>query len=341
MIKPSSNFRQKIARFKANRRAYYAFVVFAALCFLSFAAPFIANDKPLVVRYDGHWYFPVFTAYPETAFGGEFKTQADFKDPYVREKINEKGFFIMPPVPFSYDTVNYRAAKPAPSAPSRDNLLGTDDSGRDVLARLLYGLRFSLAFGVVLTVLSCAAGVAAGALQGYFGGRVDLIFQRFLEIWGSLPQLFILIIVSGMIAPSFWSLLIILLLFSWTALVPVVRAEFLKARKSDYVKAAIACGVPDVVIIFRHILPNALVAAFTYLPFILAGAVVSLTALDFLGFGLPAGTPSLGELVRQGKENLQAPWLALSAFVSLAVLLSVLVFIGEGVRDAFNPRKNR
>lgn len=341
MIKIPQELKRKFMRFKTNKRAYYALFVFMFLLFVSLGASFIANDKPLVVRYDGQWFFPVLKAYPETVFGGEFKTQTDFTDPYIRRKINEKGFYVMPLIPFSYDTVNYRSSAPAPSAPNKVNYLGTDDLGRDVLARLLYGMRFSLVFGLTLTVFSSALGILAGAVQGYFGGKIDLWFQRFLEIWGSLPQLFILIIVSGVIAPNFWTLLFILLLFSWTALVPVVRAEFLKARKSDYVKAAAALGVPDFKIIFRHILPNALVATFTYLPFILAGAVVSLTALDFLGFGLPAGTPSLGEAVRQGKENLQAPWLALSAFFSLAVLLSVLVFIGEGVRDAFNPRKKK
>lgn len=341
MIKPSLELKQKFVRFKANRRAFYASAVFAFLLTVAFCAPFIANDKPLIVRYDGAWYFPVLANHPETTFGGDFETTADYRDAFVQDKINEKGFFVMPLIPFSYDTVNYHTRTPAPSAPDKTNRLGTDDLGRDVLARLLYGMRFSLAFGIILTVLSCFLGIVAGAVQGYFGGWFDLIFQRFLEIWGSLPQLFILITVSGMIMPGFWTLLPVLLLFSWTTLVPVVRAEFLKARKSDYVKAAAALGVSDVKIIFRHILPNALVATITYLPFILAGAVVSLTALDFLGFGLPAGTPSLGELVRQGKENLQAPWLALSAFFSLAILLTVLVFIGEGVRDAFNPRKNK
>lgn len=333
--------RERWRKFKSNRRGFYAFILFCVILAFVSAAGFIANDKPLVVRYDGEWYFPVFNEYPETAFGGKFKTAADYKDPYVQDCINKKGFFIMPPVAFSYDTINYNLPSPAPSAPDRENWLGTDDLGRDVLARLIYGMRSSLFFGLILTALSSAIGIFAGAVQGYFGGKVDLFAQRFLEIWGSLPQLFVLIIVSSIIAPGFWTLLFVLLLFSWTALVPVVRAEFLRARNFDYVKAAYAMGTPDFIIIFRHVFPNAMVATLTYLPFILSGAVVSLTALDFLGFGMPAGAPSLGDLVRQGKENLQAPWLAVSAFVSLAFLLTVLVFIGEAVRDAFDPRKNK
>ena len=333
--------RERWRKFKSNKRGWYAFIAFCAVFALSLCADFIANDKPLVVRYDGRWYFPIVRNYPETVFGGTFKTAADYKDPYVRKKINEKGFFIMPPVPFSYDTVAYDLPSPAPSAPDRRNWLGTDDLGRDVLARLIYGTRSSLLFGVMLTVVSSLVGVVAGAAQGYFGGKIDLFAQRFLEIWGALPQLFVLIVVSAVIAPGFWTLLLVMLLFSWTALVPVVRAEFLRVRNFDYVKAAYALGVPDFVIIFRHVFPNAMVATLTYLPFILSGAVVSLTALDFLGFGLPPGEPSLGDLVRQGKENLQAPWLAASAFASLAFLLSVLVFVGEAARDAFDPRKNK
>ena len=333
--------RERWRKFKANKRGYYAFILFCFILVFVSAADFIANDKPLVVRYDGQWYFPILKEYPETVFGGTFKTAADFRDPYVQNKINEKGFYIMPPVPFSYDTVNYNLPSPAPSAPGAENWLGTDDQGRDVLARLIYGLRSSLLFGLILTAVSSAIGVFAGAVQGYFGGKVDLFAQRFLEIWGSLPQLFVLIIVSSIIAPGFWTLLFVLLLFSWTALVPVVRAEFLRARNFDYVKAAYALGVPDFTIIFKHVFPNAMVATLTYLPFILSGAVVSLTALDFLGFGMPPGSPSLGDLVRQGKENLQAPWLAACAFAALAFLLTVLVFIGEAVRDAFDPRKNK
>ena len=333
--------KQRWHKFKANKRGFYAFIVFCIVLVLTSMADFIANDKPIVVRYDGNWYFPIFRQYPETVFGGTFKTTADYKDPYLQKKIDEKGFFVMPLIKYSYDTINYNLPTPAPSAPTRENWLGTDDLGRDVLARLIYGMRYSLLFGLLLTALSSAIGIFAGAVQGYFGGKLDLFAQRFLEIWGSLPQLFVLIIVSSLIVPGFWTLLFVLLLFSWTALVPVVRAEFLRARNFDYVRAAYALGVPHLKIIFRHVFPNAMVATLTYLPFILSGAVVSLTALDFLGFGLPPGSPSLGDLVRQGKENLQAPWLAASAFMSLAFLLTVLVFIGEAVRDAFDPRKNK
>ncbi|MBR1778754.1 MAG: ABC transporter permease [Alphaproteobacteria bacterium] len=337
----NERIKQRWQKFKANKRGFYAFIVFCLVLVLTSMADFIANDKPIVVYYDGKLYFPIFEEYPETVFGGTFKTTADYKDPYLQKKINEKGFFIMPLIEYSYDTINYNLPTPAPSAPTRENWLGTDDLGRDVLARLIYGMRCSLLFGLLLTVLSSAVGIFVGALQGYFGGRLDLFAQRFLEIWGSLPQLFVLIIVSSLIVPGFWTLLFVLLLFSWTALVPVVRAEFLRARNFDYVRAAYALGVPHLTIIFRHVFPNAMVATLTYLPFILSGAVVSLTALDFLGFGLPPGSPSLGDLVRQGKENLQAPWLAASAFVSLAFLLTALVFIGEAVRDAFDPRKNK
>ena len=331
---------EKWRKFKASKRGFYALTLFLAVFFVSLFADFVANDKPLVVYYGGQWYFPIVSNPPETAFGGEFLTPADYKDPFVRRKINENGFFVMPPIPYRYDTIVYDLPLPAPSAPSLKNWLGTDDLGRDVAARLIYGVRFSLLFGLLLTVCSSVIGIAAGAVQGYFGGKVDLFGQRFLEIWGSLPQLFILIIVSGMVTAGFWPLLFVLLLFSWTALVPVVRAEFLRVRNFDYVKAAHALGASDIRIMARHVFPNAMVATLTYLPFILSGAVVSLTALDFLGFGLPPGEPSLGELVRQGKENLQAPWLAATAFVALAFLLTVLVFIGEAVRNAFDPRKN-
>ncbi len=331
---------EKWRKFKASKRGFYAFWMFLTVFFVSLGAEFVANDKPLVVYFDGQWYFPIVDNPPETVFGGEFLTPADYKDPFVRRKINENGFFVMPPIPYRYDTIVYDLPLPAPSAPSLKNWLGTDDLGRDVAARLIYGVRFSLLFGLLLTVCSSVIGIAAGAVQGYFGGKVDLFGQRFLEIWGSLPQLFILIIVSGMVTAGFWPLLFVLLLFSWTALVPIVRAEFLRVRNFDYVKAAHALGASDARIMARHVFPNAMVATLTYLPFILSGAVVSLTALDFLGFGLPPGEPSLGELVRQGKENLQAPWLAATAFVALAFLLTVLVFIGEAVRNAFDPRKN-
>lgn len=331
--------RRRWANFKANRRGYAAAWVLAALIALSCIAEFIANDRPVLVIYDGGWYFPVVKDYPETAFGGDFDTAADYRDPVVKGLIEANGRMIWPPIRYHYDTINFDLAVPAPAPPSADNWLGTDAQGRDVLARLIYGFRLSLAFGLVLAVASSLIGVAAGAVQGYFGGLTDLVFQRFIEIWGGLPQLFILIIVSSMITPGFGTLLTVLLLFSWTALVGVVRAEFLRARNFDYVRAARALGMSDVGIMARHVLPNAMVATVTFLPFILAGAVTALTSLDFLGYGLPPGSPSLGELLRQGKENLQAPWLGITGFLAVAGMLTLLVFVGEAVRDAFDPRK--
>ena len=306
---------------------------------VSLPAEFIANDKPLVVRFDGALYFPVVSRYPETEFGGDFETEADYRDPFVQELIEAKGWMVWPLIPFSYDTINYDLDQPAPAPPSAQNWLGTDDQARDVVARLIYGFRISVLFGLVLTVLSSIIGVAAGAVQGYFGGWLDLIFQRFMEIWSGLPVLYLLIILASVVEPNFWWLLGLMLLFSWMGLVGVVRAEFLRARNFDFVRAARALGVSDAGIMFRHILPNAMVATLTFLPFILTGSVTILTSLDFLGFGLPPGSPSLGELLNQGKNNLQAPWLAFTGFFTLAIMLSVLVFIGEAVRDAFDPRK--
>jgi microcin C transport system permease protein len=291
------------------------------------------------VRFNGARYFPVFADYPETTFGGEFPTAADYRDPAVKTLVAAKGWMLWPPIPFSYTTINYDLPSPAPSPPSQVNWLGTDDQGRDVLARLIYGFRISVLFGLLLTGLSSIVGVAAGAVQGYFGGLIDLGFQRFIEIWGGLPMLYMLIIMASFIEPNFWWLLGLMLLFSWTALVDVVRAEFLRARNFDYVRAARALGVSDRVIILRHVLPNATVATITFLPFILNGSITTLTSLDFLGFGLPPGSPSLGELLAQGKANLQAPWLGLTAFFVLASMLSLLIFVGEAVRDAFDPRK--
>lgn len=333
--------RRRLAAFRANRRGFWSLWVFLALFGVSLFAEFLANDRPLLVSYGGALYAPVFKDYPETTFGGDFPTPADYRDPFVAEKIRADGWMIWPPIRFSYATVNYDLGRPTPAPPSAENWLGTDDQGRDVLARLIYGFRVSVLFGLALTVTASAIGVAAGAVQGYFGGWVDLVFQRFLEIWSSLPQLFILIIVSSAIVPGFWTLLAILLLFSWTALVGVVRAEFLRARNFEYVRAARALGLSDARIVVRHVLPNAMVATITFLPFVLSGAVVALTSLDFLGLGLPPGSASLGDLLRQGKENLQAPWLGLSGFVVVSLLLSLLVFVGEAVRDAFDPRKTR
>jgi microcin C transport system permease protein len=318
--------RRRWHNFRANRRGWWSFWIFLVLFCISMGAELIANDKPILVYYDGDFFLPMVKAYPETVFGGFLETETEYKDPEVRELIEEKGWLIWPAIPFSYDSINFDLTVPAPSPPSAVNWLGTDDQGRDVVARLIYGF-------------SSFIGVAAGAVQGYFGGWLDLVFQRFIEIWSGMPQLYLLIILASVVEPNFWWLLGLLLLFSWMALVGVVRAEFLRARNFEYVKAARALGVSDVLIMARHVLPNAMVATLTFLPFILSGAITTLTALDFLGFGMPPGSPSLGELLNQGKNNLQAPWLVLTSFSVLAVLLSLLIFIGEAVRDAFDPRK--
>jgi len=332
---------RRLRNFCANRRGFWSLWIFLVIFILTLFAEFIANDKPFLVKYDGDFYSPVFVDYAETTFGGDFPTTADYRDPFIKKQIESKGWMIWPPIPYSYDTINYKLPVPAPAPPSAQNWLGTDDQGRDVLARLIYGFRISVLFGLILTAISPVIGVAAGAVQGYFGGVVDLLFQRFIEIWQGLPVLFLLIILASIVEPNFWWLLGLLLLFSWTSLVGVVRAEFLRARNLDYVRAAHALGVNNSTIMFKHILPNAMVATLTFLPFILSGSVVTLTALDFLGFGLPPGSPSLGELLNQGKANLQAPWLGITAFIILATMLSLLIFIGEAVRDAFDPRKNQ
>jgi microcin C transport system permease protein len=331
---------RRLRNFRANRRGFWSLWIFLVLFGATLFAEFIANDKPLLVRYDGGYYVPVFRAYPETVFGGVFETEADYRDPEVKRLIAEKdGWTVWPLIPFSYRTVNYDLKVPAPAPPSADNWLGTDDQARDVVARVIYGFRISVLFGLTLTIFGSIIGVAAGAVQGYFGGLTDLLFQRFIEIWSGLPTLFLLIILSSVVEPNFWWLLGIMLLFGWMALVGVVRAEFLRARNFDYVRAARALGVDNFTIIRRHVLPNAMVATFTFLPFVLNGSITTLTSLDFLGFGLPPGSPSLGELLAQGKANLQAPWLGITAFAVLAVMLSLLIFIGEAVRDAFDPRK--
>ena len=330
--------------FKANRRGLISLWLFGLLFFVTLFAEFLANDKPLFIWHEGRAFTPVFSVYAETEFGGDFATEADYRDPFVVELIEgadgEKGgFMIWPPLRYSYDTINLDLDRPAPAPPSTDNWLGTDDQGRDVLARLIYGFRISVLFGLVLTLASSVIGIAAGAVQGYFGGWVDLSMQRFIEIWTSVPSLYLLIIMAAVIEPSFWVLLGILLLFSWVALVGVVRAEFLRARNFEYVEAARALGVSNLTIMRRHLLPNAMVATLTFMPFILNASITTLTSLDFLGFGLPPGSPSLGELLAQGKANLQAPWLGLSGFFTIAIMLSLLIFIGEAVRDAFDPRK--
>ena len=331
--------RRRLDNFNANRRGYWSLWIFLFIFFVTLFAEFIANDKPLLVRYDGEFYMPVFVKYTETTFGGDFETEAEYTDPEVAELIEEKGWIVWPLIPYSYQTINYDLPTPAPSAPSAENWLGTDDQGRDVVARLIYGFRISVLFGLALTILSSVVGIAAGAVQGYYGGWIDLLAQRALEVWGGVPVLYILIILASVIIPSFWTLLGLMILFSWTSLVGLVRAEFLRARNFDYVRAARALGVTDRVIMVRHVLPNAMVSTLTFLPFILNGSVTTLTALDFLGFGLPPGSPSLGELLNQGRSNLQAPWLGLSGFVVVALMLSLLTFIGEAVRDAFDPRK--
>lgn len=332
--------RRRLDGFKANKRGYYAFWLFLILFGLAMAAELIANDKPLLLYVNGEAFAPIFKAYPETTFGGEFETEARYRDPYLKKLIEEKGgFMIWPLIPFSYNTINYDLTVPAPAPPSADNWLGTDDQGRDVLARMIYGFRISVLFGLTLTLFSSIIGVCAGAVQGYFGGLTDLLMQRVMEVWGGMPVLYLLIIMASLVQPNFWWLLILMLLFSWMSLVHVVRAEFLRARNLDYVRAAKALGASDTLVMFKHVLPNAMVATLTYLPFVLNHSITTLTALDFLGFGLPPGSPSLGELLNQGKNNLQAPWLGISAFSILAFMLTLLIFIGEAVRDAFDSRK--
>ena len=330
---------RKIINFKNNRRGLYSFYIFMLILIFTMPAEFIANEKPLLIKYDNNFYFPIIENYAETVFGGDFETTADYKDSFVTDLIKEKGWLVWPLIKFNHQTVNYNLDVPAPSPPSFENLLGTDDQARDVLARLIYGFRISILFGLLLTFFSSIIGITFGAIQGYLGGVTDLLGQRFIEIWTGMPVLYLLIIVGSIITPSFWILLILLLLFSWMSLVGVVRAEFLRARNFDYVKAAKCLGMSDRRLIIKHLLPNAMVATITYLPFILAASVTTLTSLDFLGFGLPPGSASLGELLNQGKNNLQAPWLGITGFISISILLSLLVFIGEAVRDAFDPRK--
>jgi microcin C transport system permease protein len=332
--------RRRWERFKKNRRGYVSAWIFAALFTISLFSEFVANDRPILARYDGRFYFPVFKNYSELVFGGEFDIDADYRDPYIIERIEAKGWMIRPLIPFSYGVINYNLPSPAPSPPSRENWFGTDDRGRDVAARLLYGFRISVLFGLTLTIVSSIIGIALGALQGYYGGFFDIIVQRFMEVWSGMPTLFLLIILSSVVEPTFWWLLGITLLFGWMSLVGVVRAEFLRARNFEYVLAARAMGMRHSRIMFVHILPNAMTSALSYLPFILGGSITTLTSLDFLGFGLPVGSPSLGELLAQGKANLQAPWLGIAAFVTLALTMTLLVFIGEGVRDALDPRSN-
>ena len=327
--------------FKNNTRAYISLTLFVAIFVLSLFSELISNDKPLIVKYKNNFYFPSIMEYSDAFFGGDFPTPADYSDDLIKNNINKNGWMIMPLIPYSFNTVDYHLDKSTPSAPDKKHLLGTDEEGRDVLARVLYGIRLSIIFAFLLTLVSSVIGIFIGAVQGYFGGKIDLIFQRFIEIWDSLPQLFILIIIASVFLPTFWGLLLILLLFSWTGLTSMVRAEFLRTRNFEYVKAAKVLGVGDFKIMFRHILPNALVTTVTFVPFIMAEAITALSALDFLGLGLPQDYPSLGDLVRQGKDNLHAPWIGITIFVVLSSLLSMLIFIGEGVRDVFDTRNTR
>ena len=329
----------RVQRFKQNKLSFGCLIVFIIIFVLSLAAELIANDKPLLVKYEQSLYLPVFKAYPETTFGGVFETEADYKDPVVQQLIADRGWAVWPLIEFSYQTPNLDLAVPVPSAPTAQNWLGTDDQGRDVLARILYGLRVSLLFGFALTFASAALGILVGAIQGYYGGWVDLIGQRVLEVWGGLPMLFMVMILVSMFTPSVYWLFVIMLLFGWTTLVGLVRAEFLRARNFDYVRAARSLGVTDRTIMFRHILPNAMSSSLSQLPFMLTANITALTALDFLGYGLPPDAASLGELLLQGKNNLNAPWLALSGFFTLAIVLSLLIYIGEATRDAFDPRR--
>ena len=359
--------RRRLANFRANRRGYWSAVIFTVLFVLSLFAELIANDRPIIMQYKGEWLFPVLIDYPDEKFGG-FLAQTDYRAPETRKEIEENGWALWPPIPYADNTYMRDLPTPAPSPPTwmlsdaecrpvaeragvkvegrelgcRDiewHWLGTDNATRDVLARVIYGFRISILFGLVLAGISSVIGVIAGAVQGYFGGWTDLIFQRIIEIWGAIPTLYLIIIMSAFLVPSFFTLLGILTLFSWTALVGVVRAEFLRARNFEYVRAARALGLSNVRIMTRHLLPNAMVATLTFLPFILNGSVTTLTSLDYLGFGLPPGSPSLGELLAQGKDNINAPWLGLTGFFVVATMLSLLVFAGEAVRDAFDPRK--
>lgn len=336
---PTPTTRRRLANFRANRRGLWALRIFAVLFTFTLFSDFIANDKPVLIGFDGGLYMPIFKEYPETEFGGFFPTEADYRDPAVIELIEEKGWMLWPIIRFSHDTIDTDAGEVAPAPPSSRHWLGTDDQHRDVLARVLYGFRLSVLFGLSLTVISCIVGVAAGAVQGYFGGLTDLLMQRGIEIWHSIPSLYVLIIVASLVKPTFFILLLVLLLFSWVALVGVVRAEFLRARNFEYVTAARALGVGNTSIIVKHLLPNAMVATITFMPFILNGSIATLTALDLLGFGLPPEYPSLGELLRQGKNHTHAPWLGITAFMTISVLLSLLIFIGEAIRDAFDPKK--
>lgn len=338
--KISPIWQARINRFKRNRLGFFSLIIFGVIFLACLGANVIANDKPIAVKYQNHWYFPIVKAYPETTFGGVFETETNYQDPVVKDMINQHGYMIEPVIPFADQTPSVSRDVPFPAPPNAQNWLGTDDQGRDVLARVLYGLRVSLLFGLALTLAGSLIGIAVGAVQGYYGGWVDLVGQRLMEVWGGLPQLFMIIILVSLFSPSVYWLFALMLLFGWMGLVGLVRAEFLRARNFDYVRSAKAMGVADSTIMFRHILPNAMSSSLSQLPFILTANVTALTTLDYLGYGLPPGSPSLGELIAQGKDNLDAPWLALAGFFTLTIVLSLLIFIGEALRDAFDPRQS-
>ncbi len=332
--------RRRWRAFKKNRRGYYSLILFLLLFVTSLFAEVLSNDKPLLVIYEGHQYYPLLKSYPETVFGGDFETETDYRDPYILEKLTSgTNRVYFPPNPYSYNSINLNLDQPVPSAPTRENLLGTDDRGRDVLARLIYGFRLSVLFGFALTIVGTVLGIMAGAVQGYFGGRTDLVFQRFIEIWSAMPELYLLIIFASIFKPSLLLLLILLSMFGWMGLSDYVRAEFLKGRNMEYVKAAKALGVGNLTIMYRHLLPNGMTPVITFLPFRMSGAILALTSLDFLGLGVPPSTPSLGELLAQGKANIDAWWLSLSTFLVLVGMLVLLIFIGEALREAFDPRR--
>lgn len=339
MIRLSPVNQARWTRFRHNKRGFWSLWLFSIIFVLSLFSELIANDRPLLVNFDNSWYFPVLVDYSESDFGGPLPTRADYQDPWLQQQIANHGWALWAPIRFGATSINYATTQPFPSAPSASNWLGTDANGGDVLARILYGTRISILFGLMLTICTSVIGVLVGAIQGYYGGRVDLWGQRFIEVWSGMPTLFLIILLSSVLQPNVWWLLGITTLFGWMGLVGVVRAEFLRTRNFDYIRAARALGVGDTAIIVRHMLPNAMVATLTFLPFILCGSITTLASLDFLGFGLPLGSPSLGELLLQGKNNLQAPWLGITAFISLALLLSLLIFIFEAVRDAFDPHK--
>ncbi|WP_130472729.1 ABC transporter permease [Candidatus Magnetaquicoccus inordinatus] len=340
MWSPSPLVRRRWRRFQAHRRGFHSLWIFALLFVLSLGAELLANDKPLLIHYQGSYYFPLWQSYPETTFGGDFATEADYRDPYILSRLQQSpNWLLFPPIPYRFDTIDGQLRHPAPAPPDRQHLLGTDDRARDIVARLLYGFRLSVLFALTLTLIGTLLGILAGAVQGYFGGYTDLLLQRLIEIWGSMPELYLLIIFASLFNPSLLLLILLLSLFGWMSLADYVRAEFLRARNMAYVKAARAMGATDQTIMFRHLLPNAMTPVITFLPFRISGTILALTSLDFLGLGVPPSTPSLGELLQQGKANMEAWWISLSTFTVLVTMMLLLNFIGEALRDAMDPRK--